>query len=177
MYGSTRAFAGLQSALDVIAEKPPPASVRLGVLKVLPSRLLAVVLVLATGVVIVAGMALETLGSTLGGLLSDYLPRGSVVEVFGYRIVSILLRTCCLAAVYRVLPWHRPSWRVVWPAGLLAAVLLSLGHSLIGWYITYLGVKSAYGAAGSVIALLFSFYYVASVVLFGAQFGKAYSSK
>jgi membrane protein len=174
VYGSTRAFSGLQSALDVIWEKPPSVSVRLGIFEFIRARLLALVLALATGGLLLAGLALETLSSTLSGLLASYLTEAPTLGVFGYRVAMVLLRACCLAVVYRLLPWRAVSWRVAWPAGLLASVLLSLGHSLLGGYIAHGGLRSAYGAAGSVIALLFSFYFLAYVVLLGAQVGKVH---
>ena len=44
-------------------------------------------------------------------------------------------------------------------------------------YVAHSGVHSAYGAAGSIIVLLFAFYYAAIVVLLGAQFAKVYATE
>lgn len=176
-YGSTRAFAALQGSLDVIWEVPKSSSMRMGIMHILRSRLLAFVMVLAIGLVMLATMMLETVGSATEMLLERHahlhLEFGSAPN----QLVSVLVRALCLAAVYRGLPACTIAWSDVWPAGLLSAILLSFGHTLIGLYVAHSGVQSAYGAAGSVIVLLFSFYYAAFVVLFGAQFAKVYAAQ
>jgi len=74
----------------------------------------------------------------------------------GARIASVLLRAGALTLVYRELPSCKVSWRNAWPAGLLAAILISSGQILIGLYISLGSVRSAFGTAASVIVLLLS---------------------
>jgi membrane protein len=90
----------------------------------------------------------------------------------GARIASLLLRAGALTLAYRELPSTKVSWRDAWPAGLLAAILVSSGQTLIGFYVSFGGVRSAFGAATSIIILLFALYYAAFVVLLGGQFSK-----
>lgn len=171
-YGATRAFAALQQSLDAIWGVPVSTSIRRGLLQVVRSRLLAFVMVLALGLVMLATMMLETIGGTAEKLLERYTMIHPDLGSGTMRLASIALRGTCLAAVYKGLPACRVAWRDVWLAGLVTALMLSFGHTLIGWYVAHSGLKSAYGAAGSVIVLLFSFYYAAFIVLLGAQFSK-----
>jgi membrane protein len=176
-YGSTRAFAALQSALDVIWESPWSGSIRVGVVQILRSRLLAFLMVLALGLLMLVTWTLDAFSATVMKQMGDAIPLGSRLVSSGNRIFLTLLRVACLVIIYRSLPARKISWRDVWPGALLGVVLLSFGHSLIRRYVIYSGVNSAFGAAGSVIALLLSFYYLAFVVLLGAQFAKVYGDQ
>jgi membrane protein len=172
-YGSTRAFAALQGSLDVIWDCQPAASIRTGILWVVRSRLVAFLMVVAVGVLMLTTLAIQTAGAGLESLLERYTTVDPEFGSVGNRITLFVLRTICLAAVYRALPSRKIAWRDVWPAALLSVVLLGFGHKLIGAYVSYSGVRSAYKAAGSFIVLLFSFYFASFVVLLGAQFAKA----
>lgn len=176
-FGATRTFAALQGSFDVIWEVPKSTSMRMGIIHILRSRLLAFVMVLSIGIVMLAAMMLETLGSTLEMLLERNTRFDPNLGSTANEVVSILVRATCLAAIYRGLPARTIAWRDVWLAGLLSAILLSFGHTLVGLYVAHSGVQSAYGAAGSIIVLLFAFYYAAFVVLLGAQFAKVYATE
>ena len=65
---------------------------------------------------------------------------------------------------------HRP----VWSALECRQAAVSIGN-LIGYYIGKSGVASAYGAAASIITLLLWIYYSSLILLFGAEFTKAYA--
>jgi membrane protein len=51
------------------------------------------------------------------------------------------------------------------------------GKLAIGWYIGTQGLESTYGAAASLVALLFWVYYSAQIVLFGAELTHAYAAE
>ena len=121
------------------------------------------------------GVIIQTAGAGLGALLERYTSLNPEFQSIGNRIALFAVRTLCLAAVYHWLPSRKIAWRDVWPAALLAVILLGFGHILIEKYVSYSGVRSAYRAAGSFIVLLFSFYFASFVVLLGAQFAKACS--
>jgi membrane protein len=175
LYGSTRAFAALQRSLDVIWEVPSVTSLRKGMISMVRSRALAFVMVVAMGVVMVLTLALDTFSSSLILQVEQFTPAWGRVISVANRLVLAVVRISCLAMIYRGLPACYVSWRDVWPGSLFAVLLLGSGHSLIKRYVAYSGVRSAYGAAGSVIVLLLSFYFAAFVVLVGAQFCKVYA--
>jgi membrane protein len=172
-YGSTRAFAALQGSLDVIWECQPSTTIRKGILLVVRSRLIAFLMVVAVGVLMLTTLAIQTAGASIETLLDRYTSVDPEFSSIGNSIALFVVRGLCLAVVYRALPSRKIAWRDVWPAALLSMVLLSFGHALIRTYVAYSGARSAYTAAGSVIVLLFSFYFASFVVLLGAQFAKA----
>ena len=62
------------------------------------------------------------------------------------------------------------AWRDVWIGAAVTAFLFTVGKSAIGFYIGRSGVASAFGAAGSVVALIAWIYYSAQIFLVGAEF-------
>ena len=57
----------------------------------------------------------------------------------------------------------------------VTAGLFTLGKFLLGIYLGSAGVASAYGAAGSIVALVIWVYYSAQVLLVGAEFTEVYA--
>lgn len=79
--------------------------------------------------------------------------------------------------MFKWLPDIKIGWREVLPAGVLTALFFELGKFLIGFYIGKQGLESTYGAAASLVVILIWVYYSAQIVLFGAEFSRAYSRK
>jgi membrane protein len=73
------------------------------------------------------------------------------------------------------LPDVKLNWRDVWVGAAVTAVLFTLGKYLIGLYLGRAGVTSAYGAAGSFVAVLLWIYYSSLIFLFGAEFTRVYA--
>jgi len=59
----------------------------------------------------------------------------------------------------------------------LTAVLFNLGKYLIGLFLGYSGVATAFGAAGSLMAFLVWLYYSALVLVFGAEVAKVTAAR
>ncbi len=76
--------------------------------------------------------------------------------------------------IYKVLPDVRIYWRDVWIGAAVMAILFTVGSYLIGLYLGWSSVSSAYGAAGSLVMLLMWVYYSSQVFLFGAEFTRVY---
>ena len=56
-------------------------------------------------------------------------------------------------------------------------MLFTIGKAVIGYYIGQASVGSAYGAAGSLVALLVWVYYSALIFFFGAEFTQAWTTR
>ncbi|HZT02116.1 MAG TPA: YhjD/YihY/BrkB family envelope integrity protein, partial [Steroidobacteraceae bacterium] len=92
-------------------------------------------------------------------------------------LFAFVLVAALFATIYKVLPSVRIAWRDVAIGSLVTAFLFSAGKYGIGVYIGNSGVASAYGAAGSVILVLLWVYYSAQILLFGAEFTRAYAHR
>jgi membrane protein len=93
----------------------------------------------------------------------------------GNAILTWLLVTVLFALLYRVLPDVEIPWRDVWAGALLTALLLSAGKWAIGFYLGRSAIALEYGAAGSMIVMLFWVYFASLLVLFGAVFTRVQS--
>jgi membrane protein len=85
-------------------------------------------------------------------------------------LVSLGVTTFVFALLFKYLPQTKLAWRRIWPGALITAVLFNVGRVLIGVYLGKASVGSAYGAAGSVVALIVWVYYSAQIFFFGAEF-------
>jgi membrane protein len=91
--------------------------------------------------------------------------------------VSVVTSGLMFGFIFKVLPSVSLAWRAVVPGALLTAVLFVLGKFVIGFYLGRSNIASSYGAAASVITLMVWVYYSTQILLFGAEFVKAYAEQ
>jgi membrane protein len=91
--------------------------------------------------------------------------------------VSILVVTFLFALLFRYVPDAEIYWHDVWLGGFVSSVLFTMGKVAIGYYIGRASIGSAYGAAGSLIALLVWVYYSSLIVFFGAEFTQVWATR
>ena len=171
--GTLSVFVQLQDSLNRmwdVAPKPGPLLRHL-----LWKRLVSFALLLALGFVLVVSLVLSTTLQALQGWAERHASFPSAVFETGNAIVSWLLVTVLFALLYRVLPDVEIPWRDVWAGALLTALLLSVGKWAIGFYIGRSAIALEYGAAGSMIVMLFWVYFASLLVLLGAVFTRVQS--
>lgn len=135
------------------------------------SALLMVTLVVLTIALTVLGKAL--LSAAAQRLGADLSTRWHVVEF----AVSFFVLTLLSTAVFKVLPAVRIGWRDALTGAVVTALLFSVGATAIGWYLGWKGTSSAYGAAGSLVAVLLWIYYSAQAFFLGAAFTRTYAER
>jgi len=175
LFGASGVFGQLQDAMNTIWEvQPKPGR---GVLGVIKDRFLSFAMVLGTGFLLMVSLilsaALAAMFSFAGGLAPGL---GPVLQVAN-TLVSFAVVGVLFALIFKLLPDVRIAWRDVWVGALLTTVLFMVGKGLIGLYLGRSGLGSAYGAAGSLVALLVWIYYSAQIVFFGAEFTKVYANR
>ncbi len=178
--GASGLFGELQADLNTIWEVhiEPPKNLVASVLDLLRNRLVAFLLVLGVGVLLLASSLITVLLSAFGNVISSQSsPMGyAVIEILTF-VASFAIATVAFAIVYRVLPNTFVSWSDVWIGAAVTSFLFSIGRLLIGLYLGAGSATSAYGAAGSLVALLLWVNYSALIFLFGAEFTHVYASK
>jgi membrane protein len=90
-------------------------------------------------------------------------------------LVSVTVLTLIFAMTYKYLPDTYIDWRDVWVGAIVTSILFTIGQLAIGAYLGRSSVTSAYGAAGSLAALLLWVYYSMQILLIGAEFTQVYS--
>src|SRR5690606_14111926 len=91
------------------------------------------------------------------------------------NLFSFAVVTALFAVVFKLLPRVWVPWRHVVPGAVVTAALFLVGKWVIGWYLSKGSVASAYGAAGSVVALLLWIYYSSMLFFFGAVLTRQFS--
>jgi membrane protein len=166
--GTLSVFVQLQDSLNRmwdVAPKPGPL-----IRTLLWKRLVSFALLLALGFVLVVSLVMSTTLHALQMYAQRHADFPSAVFETGNAIVSWLLVTALFALLYRVLPDVEIPWRDVWAGALLTALLLSVGKWAIGFYLGRSAIALEYGAAGSMIVMLFWVYFASLLVLLGAVF-------
>lgn len=130
-------------------------------------------MVLGIGFLLLVSLVVSALLTALGKFFESRVP--VTLWHFFNIVVSLVVVTVLFALIYRVVPSTRIEWRDVWVGAFVTAVLFTTGKSLIGLYLGKASVGSAYGAAGSLVAVLVWVYYSAQIFLLGAEFTHVYA--
>lgn len=173
--GATTVFAELNSDLNRIWRVPAAPKVVGGVRSFLYIRILSFGLILGIGFVLLVSLvlsaALAALGAWWGPFFGGWLVSLQVINF----VVSFAIVTLVFAMIYKLLPRARIGWRDVWIGAAVTALLFTFGKLIIGQYLGKIGTSSAFGAAGSLMALLVWVYYSAQIFFLGAEFTWVYA--
>jgi membrane protein len=172
LFGASGVFSELRDDLNKMWDAHPG---RRGIWGIVMQRFFAFVLVLAAGLLVFALMLMSTALAFVAGFLRNDLPIPTPLLDAANFVFSLVVLTLVFVLVYRYVPDCRLPWKVLWTGAIVSAILLAIGKALLGWYLGRAGVGSAYGAAGSVIAIAFWIYYCAQIVLLGAEFTYVWS--
>jgi len=175
LFGSTSAFSQLQAALNKIWEVEPEAHT--GLWDMIRARFLSFAAVLGTGFLLSVSLVLSAAGAAFGRYGWGWVPAiGRMLELADF-LGSMLVHTLLFAMIFKLLPDAAIRWRDVWVGAGVTAGLFFVGKLAIGLYLGTSDVGAAYGAAGWVILILAWVYYSAQIVLFGAEFTRAYATR
>jgi membrane protein len=169
----TGAVVELQDNLNIIWKAKPPASY--GVMSFVRTRLISLALVLGIGFLLLVSLVIDTGVTAVGSYLEANFSGATVILRFLNSLVAFVVATLLFAMIFKLLPSVDLQWSDVWTGSLVTALLFTLGKFLIGYYLGKSNVASSYGAAASIITILLWIYYSSLILLFGAEFTKAYA--
>jgi membrane protein len=172
LIGASGVFGELQDSLNTIWEVPPRERVWLGLIR---ERLLSFAMVFVLGFLVLVSLLLSAAIAAIGVYLKNWAPGFDVFWESVNSVISFGVVTVLFASLFRFLPDIKIAWGDVWLGALLAAALFILGKFLLGFYIGRSAFASTYGAAGSLIIVLFWVYYSSQIFFFGAEFTRAYA--
>ncbi len=161
------AFLHVRGALSSIWKLEPPKGV--GWLGLLWDYLISLTMVFVTAMMIFISLAC----SLVVPMLQQAMEQNPIYHESYWHWVevgsSFAFLTLIFAASYRVLSGGRISWGYVIYGSVIAAIMFSVGKSLLSRYIVYSGTATMYGAAGSVVVFLMWVYYSSQILFFGAE--------
>lgn len=168
LLGAVGVLGELQNTLNAIWHVQPEPGRRL--LSWLRGQLITLLMVLGVGSFLLLSFIISMSTAALTQSITARAPRTASFWQWTDIFISFVMVTLMFAATYKVVPAVYIAWRDVWVGAIVTSVLFTLGKWLIGWYLVYSSIDSAYGAAGSIIVILLWVYYCAQVCLFGAEF-------
>src|SRR5579883_2580917 len=174
LFGASGAFSELRDDLNKMWDAHPRSH---GVWGIIAQRAFAFVLVIAAGVLLMVLMLASAAVAIVAKFLSGQLPVPTSVLDAANFIVSFFVLMGIFLLIYRFVPDLVLPWKALRTGAAVSALLLVIGKALLGWYLGRAGVGSAYGAAGSVIAIAFWIYYSAQIFLLGAEFTYVWSRR
>jgi len=175
LFGASGVFLDLRDSLNMIWKATPAAP---GNWKTaIKIRLTGFAMVLATGFCLTVMVAIGAVATAAGKYVEQWKSYLVWVVKLVDPIVSVTLATLLFALIYRFVPDKKIPWPHALTGAFTTAVLFVAGKLAIGLYIGKTGVGSAYGAAGSLIALLVWIYYSSQVFLLGAILTHAQAQK
>ena len=133
----------------------------------------------------VLGVGLLLLASLVLGSAVDAVGESAAGRVLGsaaaLRAVALGLAVAAEVVLFgmilKVLPDADLAWRDVLTGAVVTAALFNLGKYLVGAFLGYSGVTTAFGAAGSLMAFLIWLYYSALALVFGAEVAKVTAAR
>ncbi|MBV9102983.1 MAG: YihY/virulence factor BrkB family protein, partial [Candidatus Eremiobacteraeota bacterium] len=148
--GATGLFTALQDALNDIWRI---ASSKGGWQHIVRTRIASFGMLGVVGFLLLVSFAGNAAVTAISVHFREAIPIAGGAVLFNVIswLLSLAIVTVIFALIYKVLPDVDLSWRDVWPGAIVTAVLFIVGQALIALYLTFAGVASAYGAAGSLL--------------------------
>jgi membrane protein len=173
-FGATAVFVNLQDALNSIwgvAARPGWQ-----VWPFFRKRLLSFLMILCLGLILFLSFLVSTIIAALREFASESsFPNVGQPLVVADSILWVGILTLAFGVIYKVLPDVKIEWTDVWIGAGVAAVLFTLGRTLIGVYLARSSAATPFGAAGSLVIFLLWIYYSAQIFLLCGEFTQVYA--
>ena len=173
LLGASGVFLQLRQTLNYIWGVDP--NIDSGVLGLLRSRVFSFAMVLGIGFLLVVSLAMSAIIVAIGTYASGFISIPAPVLGIASFVITFCVTAFLFALIYKIVPETRIEWEDVAIGAIFTSLLFDAGKVVIGIYLGKASVGSAYGAAGSLVVLLFWVYYSAQVFLYGAEFTHVYA--
>lgn len=117
---------------------------------------------------IVQTYGIEMLGLREGGVVRTARALFAQGLAFGFIFLMFVL-------IYRYLPARRIPWRIALVSATFSAAVFELLKTAFALYVSYVAsYRTAYGALGTIVVLVFWIYYSSAVFVLGGEVGQIY---
>lgn len=175
LFGASGVFMELRDSLNTIWDTVPQTSSTWW--SMIWQRVISFGMVLGIGVLLLILLVCSAVLRVIEKFFSGVIPVNPALLEAANVVVSVGAIAVLFALVFKYVPNARIIWKDVAIGAVVTAILFTIGKFFLAWYLGSAGVGSAYGAAGSLVALVVWVYYSAQIFLFGAEFTKVYASK
>jgi membrane protein len=174
---ASKVTAQLRTALNQVwnVEVSAPTSFKASVRRYAERRLFAVLLVIATGPLLIFVVLSRAFLTGVHELLFAALPVAALLVQLLQLLFSFALVALLTGLVFRIVPDAHLDWRSIRVGAVLTSLLFNAGNVLVGWYLARATVTATYGAAGSGVVILIWTYFSSGLFLLGAEFTQVYA--
>lgn len=174
LLASTTLFSVIQNSLNQLWNVKAKPERR--VMHLLKDRLVALGLILFSGLLFIASIRLDrSLIRLSRSVVADAFVYPAWLLNIGNFMMSVVIVTIWFAMLFKYLPDVKIRWRAVWMGALLTSVLFKGGELVLNRLLIQGPIGPLYGASGAVILLLLFVFYSALIFYFGAAFTRSYS--
>ena len=174
LFGASGVFVELRDSLNTIWQAPPPASS--GWKGMVRQRLVSFIMVLGVTSLLLGSLMLSAALALIEKYFHDLLPfHLAALNQLANSLLTLLALTILFALIFKFVPNVPIRWTEVGVGAIATALLFTAGKVLLAFYFSTAAVGSAYGAAGSLVALVVWVYYSAQIFFFGAVFTRVYA--
>lgn len=172
LFGATTVFSQMQASLNHFwGVRARPS--RAGIVDFLLVRLLSLGMVLIIGFLLLVSFAAGVAIAAVLEYFRHWIPVPALLVSMLDLGLTLLVTTALIGLLLKVLPDVQLSWKDVRHGALATAALFVLGQFLISSYLTRVAPVSTYGAAGSLVLILFWVYYSSLILFFGVALTRA----
>ncbi len=142
------------------------------VLQSLKSRALALVLMMALGLLLIAVIVTSVVLSAYAGALQAFPILGEWIgpAISGFAHYGIL--TVFFTIIYKWLPATYVPWKFALTSGAVNSALFAAGNRALVYYFEVTNLTSAFGATAGFAAIMVWMYWTSLTILIGAQVGR-----
>ena len=175
IWASVGVFVELRESLNWIwgVETKPGRSLK----SFFKNRLFSFTVILVIGFLLILSLmssaVLSAIDDYIGRLLSIKIPFIHLLD-FG---ISFTIMIILFSFIFKYLPGVKVELKYVWKGAVFTSILFNIGKFAIGFYLGKTYYASIYGAAGSLVILLFWIYYSSLIFLFGAELIQVYRKR
>jgi membrane protein len=168
IFGASGVFVELRDALNIMWDVKPSGGN--GLIELVRQRFVTFGMVLGVGFLLLISLLMSTVTAVVGKFFAASLPAPEFLIHLANDVVSVVAIAGLFALIFKVVPETPIAWRDVWLGALATSFLFTIGKAVIALYLGKAAIASAYGAAGSMIAVTVWVYYSSLIFFFGAEF-------
>lgn len=139
------------------------------------NRVLPFLMVFVFVMLLSLSVILEALLGTIRARFAVLFPDTAAILPQFSRLLIPALTFVTFTLIFKLLPDTSTRWRDTAVGGLVTTILFMIGRWVLSIFLSFSNTGSIYGAASSVVILLFWIYYSAQILLFGAEFTWLYA--
>jgi membrane protein len=171
LYTGSRVFVELDDSINVIWRGAITRKIH-PVLQSLKSRVLALVLMIALGLLLIAVIVTSVALSAYAGALQAFPVLGQWIGPAISSFAHYGILTVFFTVIYKWIPATYVPWKFALTSGAVNSALFAAGNHALVYYFQVTNLTSAFGATAGFAAIMVWMYWTSLTILIGAQVGR-----